>query len=184
MNQNEVRERLISGNKRFQANKNTAHQRLDNKKSLLQGQKPFAAILCCSDSRVPPEYIFDCALGELFVIRVAGNVATPETVASLEYAVSVLNTGVLVVLGHEKCGAVSAALDKVRLSPNLNQLIHHIEIGLEKVNDEKNPVKNNVKYVSQKITKDSEILAEAQNSNQVSILKAYYNLESGHVDFI
>src|SRR3954466_12149146 len=103
--------RLIAGNERFcRGEAPTARVRAETVAGLAQGQKPYATILGCSDSRVPPEWVFDAGLGELFVIRVAGNVLSPEVAASLQYAGSYLQTPLFVVRGHEGCGAVAAAL--------------------------------------------------------------------------
>lgn len=105
-------ERLTAGNKRFVAGE-TIHpnQGLDRRSEVAKGQKPFAIVLTCADSRVSPEIVFDQGLGDLFVVRVAGNVVDPFTLASIEYAVEHLGSTLLVVLGHERCGAVKAALD-------------------------------------------------------------------------
>ena len=107
----EALKQLIDGNKRYVESKmNTCHESTAQLRTeLAKGQKPFAIILSCSDSRVPPEIIFDKTLGELFVIRVAGNVVDPIILGSIEYAVEHLKTSLIVVLGHEKCGAVTAA---------------------------------------------------------------------------
>src|SRR6478752_1020006 len=106
--------RLVRGNQRFlQGETRTAAFRRETLAELAQAQRPYATILGCSDSRVPPEWIFDAGLGELFVVRVAGNVLSPEVAGSLQYAGSYLQTPLFVVLGHEGCGAVSAALATV-----------------------------------------------------------------------
>src|SRR5262245_47490838 len=104
--------RLMAGNERFlRGEARCAGLKRETLADLAKGQRPYATILGCSDSRVPPEWIFDAGLGELFVIRVAGNVLSPEVAGSLQYAGSHLQTPLFVVLGHEGCGAVSAAID-------------------------------------------------------------------------
>ncbi|MGZ3699559.1 MAG: carbonic anhydrase, partial [Bdellovibrionota bacterium] len=119
---------LQAGNGRF------ASSHVATRKTLALGQSPGTIVLSCSDSRVPPELVFDQGLGRLFTVRVAGNVLTPETVASIEYAVSHLGSRLLVVLGHESCGAVDAALKTPAGgdagSPDLNQLIREIQHNL------------------------------------------------------
>src|SRR5438105_3479472 len=109
-------DRLKDGNGRFAADKPAA-RKTDAKRraELAAGQHPFAVVLTCADSRVAPELVFDAGLGELFVLRVAGNIADPAVVGSIEYAVEHLHTPLIVVLGHESCGAVAAALDGAKL---------------------------------------------------------------------
>ncbi len=108
----EALQRLIDGNERFLAGAmRMSAPTAETMSNLTQGQQPFATILGCSDSRVPPEWIFDVGLGELFVVRVAGNVLSPEVAGSLQYAVAHLGTPLIVVLGHEGCGAVEAAME-------------------------------------------------------------------------
>src|SRR5215470_7062197 len=107
----EALKRLVEGNKRFLCGKaRAAAFRRETLADLAKGQRPYATILGCSDSRVPPEWVFDTGLGELFVIRVAGNILSPEVAGSLQYAGSYLETPLFVVLGHEGCGAITAAL--------------------------------------------------------------------------
>ncbi len=127
----EALQRLIDGNERFLAGavRNSAPT-METMARLTRGQQPFATILGCSDSRVPPEWIFDAGLGELFVVRVAGNVLSPEVAGSLQYAGAYLHTPLFVVLGHEGCGAVQAALDTkfqgVRLRSRIQLLVDDI----------------------------------------------------------
>ncbi|MDP6542219.1 MAG: carbonic anhydrase, partial [Phycisphaerales bacterium] len=104
-------DKLLAGNERFVAGVSSSTNPLELRASLAGGQSPFAAVLCCADSRIAPEIVFDQALGELFVCRVAGNVPTPEIIESLEYAVWQLSVSLVVVAGHSDCGAVTAALE-------------------------------------------------------------------------
>jgi carbonic anhydrase len=106
--------RLIAGNERFVAGREQPTVHADLIAGLAAGQRPFATIIGCSDSRVPPELVFDAGLGELFIVRVAGNVVSPEVMASLQYAAVHLHTPLFIVLGHEGCGAVQAALAALR----------------------------------------------------------------------
>ena len=121
---NDALDRLKGGNARFVKDKlEQEKQDSSRRKQISAGQNPFAVILCCADSRVVPELAFDVGLGDLFVVRVAGNVANTSSVASIEYAVANLATKLILVMGHEQCGAVAASLERVDAGPNLNQLI-------------------------------------------------------------
>jgi len=134
---------LVDGNRRFAADRSVPQPVGEGvRRTLARGQSPFAVVICCSDSRVPPEHIFNCGLGELFVIRIAGNTCDRETIASIEYAVEHLNTPLCVVLGHENCGAISATIGQVQSlernqadpapSRAIQQLIEQIEPAVRK----------------------------------------------------
>jgi carbonic anhydrase len=110
LNGKQVWQRLVAGNMRFVQGLFQGHNLLDLRRTLTRGQRPQAAVLCCSDSRVPAEIIFDQSLGDLFVVRTAGLVLEPTSIGSLEYAVAHLQVSLLVIKGHESCGAVSAAV--------------------------------------------------------------------------
>src|SRR6185295_16645104 len=135
-NADEALGRLKDGNERFANGKTRhAHESADWRKHLVGGQKPFATILGCSDSRVPIELVFDQGLGDLFVIRVAGNVVAPDVVGSLAYAIEHLQTPLVIVLGHQNCGAVTAAIEAManpdmREIPSIRNLLNLIEPGL------------------------------------------------------
>ena len=155
-------------------------------KSLEDGQSPFAIIVSCADSRVVPELVFDAGLGEIFVIRVAGNIANTSSVASLEYAVAHLGVNLVVVLGHENCGAVSAAIQGGDNGHNLNHLLCHITPALhasesKAVND---VVKVNAQLTCKEIESKSAIVQSAVNSGKLKLVPAFYNLATGKVDFI
>jgi carbonic anhydrase len=155
---------------------------------LAQGQKPIAVILTCSDSRAAPEIIFDKRLGMLFVIRVAGNVTGPEVYGSIEYALAVLKTPLVVVLGHTKCGAVEAALKaEDQPSNNLKQLISLIHPGKNLPRDKKAAltaaIRNNVLFQTQLLTKKSEIIRDFTTSGRVRIVPAVYDLSTGEVNW-
>ncbi|WP_066759445.1 carbonic anhydrase [Crocinitomix algicola] len=183
-----VLDRLKEGNKRFVADKLDGKlQNSARRDELTAGQSPYAIILSCADSRVVPELAFDTGLGEIFVIRVAGNVANTSSIASIEYAVAHLGTQVIVVLGHESCGAVTAAVNGGDNGYNLNHLLSHItpsvaasEQGAE-VND---VVKLNAKMNTEELVNRSSIIKNAVDKGAVKILPAYYNLDSGAVDFL
>jgi carbonic anhydrase len=188
-------DKLKAGNIRFMEGKTLhAHESANWRKHLVQGQKPFATILGCSDSRVPVELVFDQGLGDLFVVRVAGNVIAPDVVGSLEYAVEHLNTPLLIVMGHEGCGAVTAAVDALGGPMNeltaIKNLVDLIEPGLprdlggdskqERVN---NAVEHNVRWSLKQLARMPETKAQI-DSRKVTVLGAVYELGSGRVRFL
>ena len=188
----EALRRLIAGNERFVSGE-TSFSGLQ-KESLLDlaaGQNPFATILGCSDSRVPPELIFDAGLGDLFVIRVAGNVFSPEIAGSLQYAGAHLNTLLFVVLGHEGCGAVSAALKtrddgELQLS-RIQLLVEKILPGLPPLDRELSPaarltrsIESNVRWTVRQISETPEG-QRRRVEGRIKIVGAIYEIESGRV---
>ncbi len=188
MTNQEVIDRLKAGNARFVEDKLDGKlQDSSRRDSLTSGQQPFAIVLSCADSRVVPELAFDTGLGELFVLRVAGNVANTSTIASIEYAVAHCGTNLIVVLGHQSCGAVTAAVNGGDNGYNLNHLLAHITpaIGASgegaAVND---VVKTNAKMVSSELATRSDIIGSAVKEGRVQVVPAYYNLDSGKVDFL
>lgn len=187
--------RLKAGNMRFAAGKTQhAHESADWRKHLVEGQKPFATILGCSDSRVPTELVFDQGFGELFVIRVAGNVIAPDIVGSLEYALVHLQTPLVVILGHEGCGAVTAALQAMAGAkdelPGIQTLIKLIEPGLPKgllAAPSKQrihvAVEANVRWSMQQL-RQTPIAKDLLDSKSVMLVGAVYELETGSVRFL
>jgi carbonic anhydrase len=126
----------MAGNKRYVTGKTAARDVIRGRADTVKAQHPYVMVLCCSDSRVSPELIFDQNIGDLFVVRTAGNVADPIALASLEYAVDHLDSRMLVVLGHENCGAVSATLSgEAQPSDNLTALVKKIRPGVERLKD-------------------------------------------------
>ena len=185
---NPIIEKLKSGNERYVADKAIGELRDQQRRSeLTGGQQPFAIILSCADSRVVPELIFDTGIGELFVIRVAGNVANTSSVASIEYAVAHLGTRAIVVLGHESCGAVTAAAQGGDNGENLNHLLGHITPAVKaspegsSIND---MVHTNAKMTADELINSSNIIRDAVDAGNLVIAPAYYNLGSGVVDFL
>ena len=152
---------------------------------LISGQSPFAIILSCADSRVIPESIFDADAGELFVCRVAGNISNTSTIASIEYAVAHIGTKLIVVLGHQSCGAVTAAIAGGDNGHNLNHLCAHITpaIHASESNEVNDVVKVNAEMNAKALGERSQIINDALN-NGLKIVPAYYNLDSGKVDFL
>ncbi|MEP1032569.1 carbonic anhydrase [Ekhidna sp.] len=187
MNQDQVIERLKSGNERFISNKLNGEMQNDQRRSeLTGGQSPWAIVLSCADSRVVPEITFDTGLGELFVLRVAGNIANTDTIASIEYAVAHLGTEVIVVMGHESCGAVGAALAGGDNGYNLNHLLAQIapakaQAGSDDVNV---VVKKNAELSAKDLYNRSSIIKGAVDNSKLKIVTAFYNLGSGKVDFL
>jgi len=152
---------------------------------LVTGQNPYAIILSCADSRVVPELAFDSGLGELFVIRVAGNIANTSTIASIEYAVAHLDVNLIVVMGHESCGAITAALNGGDHGYNLNHLLGHMTpaLNVSKKKDVNAVVKVNAHLTSKQLLSRSHIIADAVEKNTLKVIPAYYNLGTGAVDF-
>jgi len=179
-------DRLEQGNERFR-NDAPEHRFRDSarRQQLAEGQSPFAAVLTCADSRVVPELAFDAGLGELFVVSVAGNIATPGTIASLEYAVDQLRVPLVVVLGHESCGAVAAALQGVTLSPHLDRLTGLIApaIAACSSDDPDDVARENVRVAVAAIQEGSPIIGEATRVGEARIIGAFYELVSGRVLF-
>ena len=190
-------ERLSEGNRRFAAgksNQNAVDLRA-NLAELQAGQAPFAIVLACSDSRVPVEMIFDQGLGDLFVIRVAGNVVAPSQVGSVEYATAQLGTKLVVVLGHSNCGAVDATLTELRReqehrSPNLRAIIDRILPAVEPLIDDDGHVRlpeavtANVRHSVERLRHGSPILEQKIESGELSVVGAEYSIERGEVNFL
>lgn len=191
---NEALEILKKGNTRYQM-MNSSHSGIGKKdrEKLILGQKPHAIVLSCSDSRVPPEIIFDQKLGEIFVIRTAGQSLGFSAIASIEYAVSHLGTNLIVVMGHESCGAVKAALDTLKGgdagSTWLNQLVKDLHPHLKRFSELSRTngilVESwaNVEGVARDLIDRSEIVRKSVESGEVKIQNALYHLGSGSVEW-
>jgi carbonic anhydrase len=194
-NSDEAVERLTEGNRRFVTGKTRhAHASADWRLHLVGGQQPFATILGCSDSRVPVELVFDQGFGDLFVIRVAGNVIAPEIVGTIEYAVTHLKTQLLVVLGHERCGAVTAAVQALdrppQELPGLDALIKLIEPGVPQAVPGvsaaariSTAVEANVRWSMQQLAQLPEA-KKALEAEHIKIAGAVYELTSGRVRWV
>ncbi|HEX5270033.1 MAG TPA: carbonic anhydrase, partial [Gemmataceae bacterium] len=182
-------ERLKAGNVRFAADKAAPKDvGKDRRQELAKGQHPFALVLTCADSRVAPELVFDTGLGDLFVLRIAGNVADPGELGSIEYAVEELGVPLIVVMGHESCGAVKAAIDGGHLEGNLATLIKMVDPGKGLPADAKAAleagVKNNVLAQTRLLTEKSKVIKEMADSKRVVIVSSVYRLASGQVEWI
>jgi carbonic anhydrase len=181
---------LMEGNQRFwerrQKSPNRDQARLTE---VAESQAPFAAILGCADSRVPAEIVFDQGLGDLFVCRVAGNLATSEEIGSLEFGTLVLGAKVIVVLGHSRCGAVKATIEGGRFPGQIGRLIDGLQVGVDRA--EKQPgsnkleraIKSNVVYQVEKLGK-SPVIGELVDGKQLKVVGAYYDLDTGKVSLI
>ncbi len=190
----EALEKLMEGNERYIAS-NLEHpdQTAERRIEVAKGQTPFAVILTCSDSRVAPELLFDQGLGDLFVLRTAGNVLADVVTGSIEYAVAELKVPLIVVLGHERCGAVSAAVDVVtkgaKLPGHIGSLADAIAPAVEKIKGQSgdmvdNAVKQNAIMGSQLLTASEPILSEAVKAKKLMIVAARYDLEEGKVELL
>lgn len=185
---NDIINRLQAGNERFVNDRlNRDLQDQDRRDTLTKGQEPHTIVLSCADSRVVPELAFDAGLGELFVVRVAGNIANTSSLASIEYAVAHCGSRVIVVLGHQSCGAVTAAVNGGDLGYNLNHLLSHITPALAASSEgtEVNEVvKTNARLTAQELVNRSAIVQKAVDEGQVKIVPAYYHLDNGKVSFL
>ena len=200
--------KLMEGNKHYVADALTNQAQANGaaRAALASSQKPYAIILTCSDSRVPPELIFDKGLGEIFVIRVAGNVPDPIVLGSIEYAAEHLGTPLMMVLGHERCGAVTAAVeagDKGTGSPNIDAIVKEIKPSVDHAahncalcKDDKNcaetqkkgfvecVIESNAKAVADSLTEGSAILKHLVEAKKLTIVAAKYDLDDGTVSLL
>lgn len=188
-------ERLIAGNKRFVAGTTRhAHEGANWRKHLVGGQKPIATILCCSDSRVPPELVFDQGFGDLFVVRVAGNVIAADVLGSLAYAALHLRTPLFVVMGHASCGAVTAAVDaklkRMQEPARIADLIKLIEPALARVNLEASyaevlnaAIEANVRWSMEQISANAGAKSLLREE-KAKLVGSVYDLQSGGIRFL
>lgn len=187
-----AQEKLVEGNKRFAQGK-SIHPNLGDelRNSLVKAQKPFAAILSCSDSRVPIEIIFDVGLGDLFVVRTAGHVLSKEVVGSLEYAVRSLGVKFIMILGHDNCGAIQTALDFYKsgtyddASKNIQSILDHIYPALKNLDDENDinlAVKLNIKYQMEDLLRKDPYLTKKIQTGELIVVGAKYCLETGLIE--
>ena len=168
----------------------TAEQAAKRRVELAKSQHPFAIILSCSDSRVPPELVFDEGLGDLFVVRVAGNVLNDEGLGSIEYAVDILGARLIVVLGHQSCGAVDAAMKTVAAKGKAPGHIQSLVTAIKPVVDSTpkgdldTMIKANVKHVVDALRSSTPILKARVDSGDVQVVGGYYTLDTGAVTFL
>src|SRR5256886_6535771 len=183
--------KLKEGNGRY-TNGNLQHpgQTTERRTELAKTQHPFVTIVSCSDSRVPPEIVFDQGLGDLFVVRVAGNVIDDHALGSIEYSVDHLGVHLIVVLGHQSCGAVKAAKEtiaaKTKAPGHIQSLVTAIQPAVEATakGDLEATIKANVKDVAQALRSSTPVLKPKVDSGELRVLGAYYNLDTGAVSFL
>lgn len=183
-------EQLIEGNKRF-VSASVTHPNQDDERriSLGSGQAPFAAVLACADSRVPPEVLFDQGLGDLFVVRVAGNIINDQLLGSLEYAVAHLDTPLIVVLGHTSCGAIGAVASGAELEGHIASLAPAIQPAVDKVRDQEGDLTDNAarevaRMTAEQLSNSEPILADMVKRGKIKVAPAFYDLESGEVSLL
>lgn len=152
--------------------------------ALAAGQRPWASVLCCADSRVAPEWIFACGAGELFEVRSAGNTAFDAGVASLEYAVAELAVPLILVMGHSGCGAVTAAMASNPLTPLLEELVAPIRASLEPGADLAQAVRHNAAAAAAALPRRSALLCQAVTEGRLTIQAAYFDIGSGEVSLV
>ena len=168
----------------------TSEQAAKRREELTKSQHPFAIILSCSDSRVPPEIVFDEGLGDLFIVRVAGNVLNNEGLGSIEYGVDVLGARLILVLGHQSCGAVDAAMKTVAAKGKAPGHIQSLVTAIKPVVDAtpkadlETTIKANVKHVADALRSSTPILKGKVDSGDVQVIGGYYTLDSGAVTFM
>ena len=186
-------QRLLKGNARYVEGLSKRHDFAHEREALVGGQNPYAGILSCADSRIAPEYAFDSGRGDLFVCRVAGNFASDEMVASLEYAVAVLGTPLMLVLGHDSCGAVDAAIKSLRddkaLPGHLPSLVSALAPAVKTASQQSgdtlaNAIRQNVVDNVAKLKSATPILSAAVEQNKLKVVGGIYRLKDGRVDIV
>ena len=175
---------LLAGNQRFASNQLTSveHDLVILKEHTADKQEPFAGVLACADSRVPVELVFDQTVGQIFVTRVAGNMVTPEIIASLEYGVAVLGIKVLLALGHTGCGAVMAAMNSDKVPGQISVLYKHLRPAVEKSGGNLDKaIELNAKHQAELLRTSSTVIRDAVKSGKLNVEAGVYDLASGKV---
>ncbi len=190
MTAQEALDTLMIGNRRFaEEHLKHPHQDQHRRAEIVGGQHPFAVVLTCSDSRVAPEVIFDQGLGDLFVIRVAGNVSDDIVLASIEYAAAHLGTALVMVLGHQNCGAITAALAGGSTEGALPYLMRELQPAVEQteccdVDPLDTAIRANARIVAEKLLATSEVLAGLVETDALKIVPALYQFDTGKVELL
>jgi len=188
LDEKQLWQRLLEGNKRFAAGTSLhPHQTAARRTELTGGQQPFAVIVGCSDSRVSPEIIFDQGLGDLFVVRVAGNIVDGVVLGSIEYAVEHLGAPLIVVLGHESCGAVTAAVRANKVHGHISSVVEALKPAVKKARMQtgsvvENVISANVEITVERLKQSAPILSEFVKAGKLEIIGAYYDLKTGLVN--
>jgi carbonic anhydrase len=186
----EARQRLVSGNERFVASKPIhPRQSPDHRAALLEGQRPFAAILACSDSRVPPEVGFDQGLGDLFVVRVAGQVPDDSVLGSIDFAVEHLGVPLIVVLGHSKCGMIKACAHRLEVKGNLMKMAWKVQSAVDRSREQPgevvdNAAKTNALMIAESLETTGSILPDLVKKDALKVMPAFYDLDTGVVEWL
>jgi carbonic anhydrase len=185
---------LKEGNRRFISGALTLRDHSKQIRHAIKGQYPKAIVLSCIDSRVPVEDVFDKGIGDMFVARVAGNIVNEDILGSMEFSCKVSGAKLVLVIGHEFCGAIKGAIDKVRMG-NLTNLLKKIEPAIQRCNHYKGEksskdvefvdmvIKENVKVTVENIRQQSPILSEMEVNGEIKIVGAYYDMDNGEVTF-
>ena len=190
VNADEALKRLTEGNKRYVVGKFIRpHQTSVRRAELIDGQHPFAIVLGCSDSRIPVELVFDQGVGDLFVVRNAGNIADDVALGSIEYAAAHLHVPLLVVMGHGSCGAVNATASGGELEGHLPVIAAAIRPAVDKVKTQQGDLVNNAAranavMVTEKLKSSKPVLSELVRSGKLTVVAAFYDIKSGKVEFI
>ncbi len=175
---------LLAGNVRFAAGCMTAHEQdlAILKQNTTEKQEPFAAVLSCADSRVPVELVFDQTIGHLFVTRIAGNMVTPEIIASLEYGAAVLGTRVILVMGHASCGAVKATIEGKEAPGQISALYPHIQPAVDQAGPNLDAaIRVNTKLQAALLRKSSTVISGLVKEGKVKVVAAHYDIANGSV---
>ncbi|KKD38803.1 MAG: carbonic anhydrase [Limnoraphis robusta] len=184
MTPDEALQKLMDGNQRFVNNKRqNPNQSLVRLTEVAKGQTPFAAVLSCADSRVPVEMIFDQGLGDIFVVRDAGNIATPEEIGSLEFGTLVLGAKVLMVIGHQSCGAVKATIEGKAVPGSISSIIDAIKPAIQANQSLEEATKANVKFQIKNL-QTSPVLSQLIQEGKLKIVGGYYNLDTGKIELV
>jgi carbonic anhydrase len=187
LNPDEALAELMAGNKRFEAERLTSfeHDLAILKQNTIEKQEPFAAILSCADSRVPVELVFDQTIGHIFVVRVAGNIATSEIIASLEYGAAALGTKVIMVMGHSGCGAVKATIQAKEVPGQISALYPHIQPAIDQAGSNlEAATKANVKIHAALLRQSSTVISGLVKEKKLKVIAAYYDVGSGIVTLL
>lgn len=180
-----VLDRLITGNKNYQVTEVNPSIMTSNYREYTaeNGQTPCAVVVCCADSRVPPEHIFHAGISELFVIRNAGNLMDTFSLGSVEYAVEHLNAPLVIIMGHTGCGAVGAALHKEQAGGGLGKILAEVAEAIGDEIDPREAERKNLLHSMHRLGK-SEVLKELHQQGRVEFCAAIYNIKTGHVSFL
>ncbi len=190
MSASDIWQELLSGNKRYvEGNPTHPNQSIARRQEMAKGQHPRAAVLACADSRVSPEIVFDQGLGDLFVVRVAGNVVNDPILGSLEYAVEHLGTQLIVVLGHQRCGAVGAACAGGEAPGHLGSLLQALAPAVDKISESEAGrvdlvAKENVRMTVKSLRSCGPILEEFVRQGKLEVAGAFYDLDTGAVEIV